>query len=162
MVSLLCLLVSASQNEEQEGGGHDGHAHQHGAGHVFVFGVVLEGGGDQLHQRYVHHHAADAAEEGPVCGFAHVVAVEHKVAHKTTNGLRDAACERPPEPLPPRSGGVVDRHGHAHALGNVMQGDSEGDGAAHGGVREGGHEGGEALGEVVQPDGQPSQQAHLL
>ena len=68
-------LVEASQVEEDQRGGHDGHADEDVRGDVLVVWVVLERGRDEFLDGDENHHPRDEAEEGTERGGGHVVAV---------------------------------------------------------------------------------------
>merc|ERR1719503_39953 len=65
-------LVEASQVEEDQRGGHDGHADEDVRGDVLVVWVVLERGRDEFLDGDENHHPRDEAEEGTERGGGHV------------------------------------------------------------------------------------------
>mmetsp|Transcript_35415 Transcript_35415/g.100277 ORF Transcript_35415/g.100277 Transcript_35415/m.100277 type:complete len:360 (-) Transcript_35415:489-1568(-) len=157
----LVAQCGASGGEHQQASGHDDHAGKQGGSDHFVLGVVLEGHGEKLPQGDVHHHATNHPKEDCV-GQGGDAIPQDEVADKAADGLSDAREQGPKEALPLAAGGVVHRHGHAHALGDVVKGDGDGEGDASARLREGGHKGSKALREVVDADGDASHYAHLL
>jgi len=138
-------------------------------------------GRQQLLDRDEDHHASDDAKHDSVHEVKVVNGDHHAVADKGADGLAKTADCRQEEsgekrkdkmrtgkslpadiPLHARTSCVVDRHGDADSLGNVVDGDGNREGRADGGVVQSGHERGQTFRKVVDGDGERSHEPDLL
>ena len=65
--------------------------------------------------------------------------------HTHTQRFRDSREEGPEEALDPTAGGIVDWHGHAHSLRDVVESNGDGQGPPEGRGGESGHKCGQTL-----------------
>ena len=84
----------------------------------------------------VDHHPRDSGKDVAIRQLTHAVPVQDGIAQEAANRLAEAAQKSPEESLLPRARGIVDRHGHANALRDVVQRHGNGDGNARAGVRQ--------------------------
>mmetsp|Transcript_23139 Transcript_23139/g.55063 ORF Transcript_23139/g.55063 Transcript_23139/m.55063 type:complete len:397 (-) Transcript_23139:36-1226(-) len=151
--------AASSLDEEHEGERHDDHARDEPGGGLDRVVHVAVRGGEELVEHDEDHHAADHGEDHAEDEVGED-GLQRGEAQDAADGLGHAGEQRPAEGLPLVARGVVDGHGDAEPLGNVVDGDGDAQAEAHRGVGHGGEEGGEALGEVVDTDGQRRHGAH--
>mmetsp|Transcript_23140 Transcript_23140/g.55069 ORF Transcript_23140/g.55069 Transcript_23140/m.55069 type:complete len:395 (-) Transcript_23140:36-1220(-) len=151
--------AASSLDEEHEGERHDDHARDEPGGGLDRVVHVAVRGGEELVEHDEDHHAADHGEDHAEDEVGED-GLQRGEAQDAADGLGHAGEQRPAEGLPLVARGVVDGHGDAEPLGNVVDGDGDAQAEAHRGVGHGGEEGGEALGEVVDTDGQRRHRAH--
>mmetsp|Transcript_10601 Transcript_10601/g.24962 ORF Transcript_10601/g.24962 Transcript_10601/m.24962 type:complete len:239 (-) Transcript_10601:608-1324(-) len=147
----------ASHRKGDQRQGHQHHAAHHGDGGDDGVAVVAVGGGEELCEGDVDHHARHEPEHDPVRDQVDL-APQHRVPEQRPDRLAHPAQRRPHERPQPRARRVVDWHRDTHALRNVVDGNRNGNRSAQRGVRHRADEGGEALREVVHRNRQPRQQ----
>merc|ERR1719457_472109 len=117
---------------EDEAGGHDGAACEEGGGELAARHALLRvGGGQQLLDAHVAHHARRHAEHAPEGGLGRVLVSDDR-GEQRAEGFGEAGGRAEADRLEAGARAVVQGHGHREALGHVVYGDGDGEGQARG------------------------------